>query len=402
MIDKDEIMRGAPPPGHLIPPRADWDRAPWNRWSFQHMREIVPTVEVRRGEMVLALPDRTQNFDALVFDGFDQRLTVSQWLDESFSDGFIVLHKGAIAYERYFNRMQPHTLHLSQSVAKSVVGAAAGVMIGHGALEPERLITDYVPELGKTAYRGATIRHVMDMTSGVYFSEEYTDPFSEMGQLDVAAGWKEPPDLPGVKPEDWPRDVFSLILKLTRLERPHGETFVYRSIETDILAFAMERIAGKRLNEIVTEHVWSKIGAERDGCFTVDRAGYALADGGFNATLRDYARFGEMIRNHGRALGQQVVPKAFIDDIQNIGPARFDDPYTIVLPKGGYRNQFWLAERGKPMLMCRGVFGQLIVISPEDELVAVKLSTWPDFVHPKRTLTALAAIGAIAKMLASG
>ena len=145
------------------------------------------------------------------------------------------------------------------------------------------------------------------MTTGVRFGEAYTDPYSDIGQVDVATGWKPAP--PATDPAfKWPQHVFELILGLTETTRPHGEAFEYRSIETDVLAFVMERATGKRLAQLVSEELWQKIGAEESAYFTVDSAGYALADGGFNATLRDYARFGQTILEDGAG----IVPADWI------------------------------------------------------------------------------------------
>src|SRR3954468_16898168 len=266
------IMRGSPP--DLRVPFADWDRPPWNRWAFQHVRELLPTAEVWRGPgPVSDFPAQSLELDDLAFDLADgSRTKVDSFLDDSYSDSFIVVHRGAVAVERYFNAMTPRTLHLSQSMAKSVTGACAGVLVGRGILDPEALVTQYLPELEATAYQGAKLRHVLDMTSGVRFSEDYTDPFSDIGKCDVASGWKPAPG-PG-----FPETMWEVILSLTDRARSHGERFEYRSIETDVLAFCMERASGQRLPELVSELIWQPMGAQESAGFTVDRAGYALAD----------------------------------------------------------------------------------------------------------------------------
>ena len=194
----------------------------------------------------------------------------------------------------------------------------------------------------------------------------------------------------------WPSHVWEQILTLKQLTRPHGAQFEYRSIETDVLAFCMERVTGKRLAQIVSEGVWQKLGAEESACFTVDPAGYSIADGGFNATLRDYGRFGQMVL----ADGENIVPKGWIDETRHASHALFAEPYSIVLPNGGYHNQFWVEEPFSRNLICRGVFGRLIYIDFAHQLVAVKLSSWPEFVNPKKMIATLAAVRTIAAALA--
>ncbi|QIG47552.1 serine hydrolase [Nordella sp. HKS 07] len=389
------IMRESPP--KLRVPFADWDRPPWNRWSFQHVRELLPTAEVWRGNgPPSSLPQVPHDLSGIEFSGADGvGRTVESFLDESYTDGFLVLHKGRILTERYFNGMGERSLHLSQSMAKSVTAAAAGCLVAQGLLDPDALITYYLPELEGTAYRGARLRHVLDMTSGVRFSEDYTDPHSDIGRSDVASGWKPAP----AGADGFPEHMWELILSLTALERPHGELFVYRSIETDVLAFCMERASGKRLPQLVSELLWQPMGADESACFTLDRAGYALADGGLNATLRDYARFGALYLQDGYFNGRQIVPAGWVLETR-IGDARlFGEPYTLTTPNGAYRNQFWIEDVSRPAIMCRGVFGQLIYIDPARDLVVVKLSSWPDFLNIELGVNTLRMIHALANEL---
>jgi CubicO group peptidase (beta-lactamase class C family) len=371
------IMRGSPPELRL--PLTEWDRPPWNRWSFQHVREILPTAEVWRGSGAQSVFAQVpQDLGGITFQrSSGSESTIETFLDDSYTDGLLVLHRGRIIWERYFNGMSERTLHLSQSVAKSVTGAAAGCLVALGVLDPKALITHYLPELAATAYQGATLAHVLDMTSGVRFNEDYTDAYSEMGKADVASGWKPLP--PGA--ENFPDTMWELILSLTTRERAHGERFVYRSIETDVLAFCMERASGKRLPQLVSELLWQPMGAAESACFTLDRAGYALADGGLNATLRDYARFGSLYLHGGAFNGRQIVPEAWIKATQSGDHALFGEPYTLTTPNGAYRNQFWIEDVSRTVIMCRGVFGQLIYIDPARDLVVVKLSSWPDFLN---------------------
>lgn len=381
------IMAGSPP--ELVVPFAEWDRPPWNRWSFQHIREILPTVEVWRGRghrRQFELAER--DLDALpITDSEGRPTTLAGLLDETYTDGFIVLKDGKVAYERYFNGMTERSLHLSQSVAKSITGAVFGILATRGIIDPARLVTDYLPELQTTAWAGASLQHVLDMTTGVRFSEEYTDPYSEVGQIDVASGWKPIPA--GADPGfPWPSHVWELILRLKETVRPHGAAFEYRSIETDVLAFTMERVTGKRLPQLVSEELWQKIGADESACFTVDRAGYALADGGFNATLRDYARFGLAV------LEGTIVPSQWTEATRR-------HPFVPVdLRDWGYHNQFWIEDAEARNLICSGVFGQLIYMSRVTSTVVVKLSTWPDFLNAAYADATVKAIHAIEAALA--
>ena len=388
MIDLKDYRDPRNPGGPLIP-RGEWDLAPYNRWAFQNVRQIVPTAEVWRGPgPVLPLADAPQDVTGVTFEIDGRTLSIGQFLDENYTDGFLVLSKGRVVTEVYRNGMQRRTAHLSQSVAKSVVGTVAGILNGRGELDFTAPVTHYLPDLARTAYRDATVQHVMDMQSGVLFDETYTAPDSHIAKVDRACGWKEL--VPG-----WPETMWQLITELTEHEAAHGESFRYRSIETDVIGFILQSVSGLPLAELVSRELWAPMGAEEDAYFTVDRAGYGLADGGFNATLRDYGRFGRLIAAGGAAHGRQIIPAAFIADLPKGDHAKFGSDYRGTLPKGAYHNQFWIEDAGRPVMMCRGVFGQMIYIDCEADFVVVKLSSWPEFLDTLRTRTATAAVHAI-------
>ena len=389
------IMQGFPVSPDSRIPRQDWDRAPWNRWSFQNVRQILPTTEVWRGKgPVWHLDAKATDLGSLSFSDDEGERTIQQWLDASFTDGLVVLHQGKIVFEQYQNGMTERTLHLSQSMAKSVVGCVAGILIGRGEMHVDQLISRHLPDLEATAWSGATLRQVFDMTTGVRYVEDYTALDSDMAMTDIASGWKLP--LPGVTAPDC---MWDQILGLTETVREHGALFQYRSIETDVLAHCLEQVTQTRLAELVSEEIWQPLGCEESANFTVDAAGYAMADGGLNASLRDYARFGQMLLQNGHANGVQIVPEAWIKDIQNADHQIFTEPYTLTAPNGGYRNQFWVQDVDKPAFMARGVFGQLIYVDPDADLVVTKLSSWPEFTSVPRLKTALNAINAIGSFL---
>ncbi|SFU22730.1 serine hydrolase [Mesorhizobium sp. YR577] len=382
---RDPLNRGAP-----ILPRGEWDYPPHHRWTFQHIREMTATAQVWRGPgPVLPLPTQLEDIDGIEFEAGGRRRTVRDFLDESFTDGFLVLSRGTVIAERYMNGMKPHGQHLAMSVTKSIVATVAGILVDRGLIDLAAPVTKYLPELETTAYRGATVQQVLDMTAGVLFDESYKTPGSHMQKLDQACGWK-----PMTRP-DWPQTMWQLILTLTELERPHGELFRYRSIETDVLGLVMERATGLSLAELISSELWVPMGAEEDAYMTVDHGGYALADGGFNATLRDYARFALLHLRGGKANGRQIVPSAWIEATRNGNHDLFQGVYREVLPRGAYHNQFWIEDTDRRAYMARGIFGQYIYIDPEADFAAVKLSTWPEFVSAERSIEALAAFHAI-------
>ncbi|HCX88630.1 MAG TPA: 6-aminohexanoate hydrolase [Gammaproteobacteria bacterium] len=380
---------------HRIP-RDEWDRAPWNRWSFQHIREILPTTEVWRGDgPIWQFQENPTDLDSVTFTSHSGQFTsVIDWLLQNFADGILVIHHGEIRYERYFNQMTGRTLHLSQSMAKSVTSAVAGILVARGLLDPEECISTYLPELEQTGWKNAKLRHALDMTSGVRYVEDYEALDSDIAATDVASGWRTAkPDIP------YFQCMWDQILSLKETVREHGAIFEYRSIETDVLAHCMERMTQTRLAELISRELWQPLGVEESACFTVDAAGYPLADGGFNATLRDYARFGEMLCNGGVGNDRQIVPREWLLDTFDADPSLFSDDNNMDLDNGAYRNQFWIRDIERQVLMARGVFGQIIYVDMDNNLTIARLSSWPEFLSDERKFNDLRAFDAITDFL---
>ena len=394
------IMQGFPSDQFMRFPRMDWDRPPWNRWTFQHINEFMPTARVWRGSgPARVLPRQEETITDISFVRSNgQKQTIAGFLDDSYTDGMLVMCDGKIVHESYHNAMRPETPHLMQSVSKSITSTVTGILIDRGLIDPAAPVVTYLPEIAETAWRDATIQHVLDMTTGVQYSEEYTRLDSDVGKTDVASGWRpiSPDADPGI---DWPETIWDQILTLKTCDAKHGERFLYRSIETDLLAHAMIKITGLPLHELISQELWQPMGAEEDGFFTVDPNGYSLASGGFNGCLRDFGRFGQLYLDDGMCQGKRIIPSDWITDVRRGPHGLFSDDRRRILPNGCYRNQFWIEDMTTEAFMCLGVFGQLIYISPAYNMVVVKLSTWPDFLDDTFKTDTQLAIHAIAAAL---
>ena len=387
-------MRGFPPPPEKRPGPSNWDLPPFNRWSFLNMRSLFPTIDVKADrDKIKPLPANRQDLQAIKFsDHAGKKTTIADFIDHSYTDGFIVLHKNQVIAENYYNEMRPDTPHLSQSVAKSIVGSLAGILADQGVLDIRAPLTEYVPELMACGYKDATLGHALSMTSGVQFVEDYNDPYSDMTRIDIASGWRPAPE--GSNEQT----IHDVILTLPKT-REHGSNFSYRSVETDVVAWAIERATKKSLSELISELIWQKIGAEHDAFFTVDKAATALANGGFNASLRDYVRFGLMMQNDGLVGDTRVVSKHWVDSCARGNNSLYGKPYTNTCPHGAYSNFWWVDNIVKGDFMARGVFGQMIYINRAADLTIAKLSTWPDYLKPDFTRDALLAFEAIRQHL---
>jgi CubicO group peptidase (beta-lactamase class C family) len=388
-------MRGFPPPPDKRPGPSNWDLPPFNRWSFLNMRSLFPTADVKSScGGIKPLSVAKQNLLPIEFtDHKGASATVSEFIDNTYTDGLIVLHRNRVIAENYYNEMLPDTPHLSQSVSKSIVGCLAGILCDQGILDIDAPLVDYVPELASCGYKDARLSHALSMTSGVQFVEDYNAPYSDMTRIDIACGWRPTPA------GDEQPTIHDVILSLPRA-RPHGEIFNYRSVETDVVAWAIERATKQSLSELVSKLIWQKIGAEHDAFFTVDKAATAVASGGFNATLRDFARFGLMMQNNGIAGDTRVVSEKWVDSCAHGDNSLYGAPYTDTCPQGAYNNFWWIDNIEKGDFMARGVFGQMIYINRLAQMTIVKLSTWPDYIKPDFTRNSLLAFRAIREALA--
>ncbi len=355
----------------------NWQTAPQLAWSLQHIEDLFPTAAISRGSgPVQPLPRRLSavaDLPVLLHDGTHS--TVGMVMAATHTDGWLVLHRGGLLAEEYPRGMAPETRHLLMSVSKSLVSMVIGALAGNGTLDVGREVSAYVPELARSGYAGATIRQLLDMRSGIAFSEDYLDPSAEVRLLEQAIGWASRSH-PGI-----PDTMYEFLLTL-RQKDPHGGPFEYRSCETDVLGWVCEAAAGIRMPELMSGLLWRRLGAERDATITVDTVGAGMFDGGISAVLRDLARFGAMVLADGTSLtGERVVPATWIADTRTGGPdsraafaaCRLDNG----MPGGMYRNQFWIPYPGTDVLLCLGIHGQMIYINRPAQLVAVKLSSWP-------------------------
>ncbi|MCR9125650.1 MAG: beta-lactamase family protein [Rhodobacteraceae bacterium] len=394
------IMQGTPVPAQWRVPPGGYDTPPFNRWSFQNMRQLARTADVRRGETVWDMPAAPEDVDAVRFAATDGRTTTwADMLDATYTDGALIWLDGRIVVESYHNGMNPRTQHIIYSMSKSLTSTVAGCLIAEGLMDPAAPVTELAPELVRTAWKGATLRQVLDMTTGAVFDETYDNPAAEVWKLDIAAGLRPAP--PGMPAQEIPADIMDLIGMLTQSEAAHGARFSYRSIETEVLSLLIERAAGMHLCPLMSERLWAPMGAGEDGFFIVDGAGFALSDGGFCGTLRDMARFGRLMLEDGLRDGTRIVPRAWIDDVRAGDHGLFDAHGREMFPAGRYRNMFWIPDRARPAHMCLGIHGQHILIDPERGLVAVKLSSWPQALGGEAEPLAdwLAAVEAVVQQL---
>lgn len=370
------LMTGSPPTASRLVTLDNWQEAPFNRWGFLHVRELIPTANISRGDTpAYELPRDERDLGGFVFEFDGEAMTFDQMLDATFTDGVIIVHRGDVIFERYVDGMSPSTPHLLMSVSKSLTATLAGVLVGQGRLDPDLTVPEYVSELRGTSWDGCKVQHLLDMRSGTRFDESDYDNLESDGRLfEEVMSWR-----PRGRPE-LPDNLYDYIPSLEN-ERDHGGPFEYRSILTEVLGWVCERSGGGRFSDMFSKEIWSKIGAEYDAEITVDSRGFAVADGGFCVALRDLARFGLMHLQEGEIAGRRVVPASWIQRLLSPNPELIDafkaSHEARDYPGGFYHDKWWVIDGARGVYSGYGINGQQLLIHRPSSTVVVKFSTWP-------------------------
>ncbi|MFL0177942.1 serine hydrolase domain-containing protein [Mycobacterium sp. SMC-15] len=378
----------------------NWLSEPYSQWSFQHVEDFVPTAVIARGTgPVAALPASRAELATVPVTASDGApTTVGAIMAVTATDGWAVAHRGTLVAEEYVGALEAHIRHLLFSVSKSMVAAVVGALHGAGAIALDAPVTTYVPALADCGYAGATVRHLLDMRSGIAFSDNYLHPTAEIHALDEAVGWAPRAS------EDGPATLRDFLLTLRQISA-HGGPFRYRSCETDVLGWICEVAGGQRMPELMSELLWRRIGAQCDATIGVDPVGTGFFDGGISACLTDLIRFGSLFLRDGVSLtGRQVVPPAWIADTLDGGPdsrqAFAASPDETGMPGGMYRNQVWLPYPGSNVVLCQGMCGQMIYVDRAAEVVGAKVSTQSYAADSRMLADTLRAFDAITQSLA--
>ncbi|MEM6525335.1 MAG: serine hydrolase [Bacteroidota bacterium] len=393
-------MKGFPPAKDRIVTAIDGSffQFPALRYSVCHMRQFMPTTEVT------AATTNQYNFKVKLDPAIDnvtfkpwnasESMTWKESLSKNYTDGMIILHKGKVVYEKYFGELKADGVHAAMSVSKTFTGTLGALLVAEGVLDPDQTASFYVPEFEPSAFGDATIRQILDMTTGLKYSEDYSDPAAEIWTFSAAGN-------PFPKPAGYagPTNYYEY-LRTVKKEGDHGEVFGYKTINTDAMGWIISRVTGKSLTTLLSERIWQPLGTHVDGYYQVDGAGIAFAGGGFSANLRDLAMFGEMVRNKGLFNKKQILPKELVEDIMKGGSQEaFKNSAYASLADWSYRNMWWITHNEHGAFAARGVYGQTIYIDPKAEMVLVRFASHPEAKNAKIDPTSLPAYQAVAEYL---
>jgi CubicO group peptidase (beta-lactamase class C family) len=398
-------MQGFPPPPDklITQPDSVYFSFPKLRWSVCHLREFLPTERVSRG-LGAPLPldelpahefaDLRDAIDALTFVPMnsEEAMTWQESLYANYTDGILVIHDGRVVYERYLGCLREDGVHAAMSMTKSITGLLAEILVAEGRLDDTARVAELVPEVNESAFADATVRQVMDMTTGVRYSEDYADPEADIWRYAAAAS-----PLPKPAEYDGP-DGYWEYLQQVRPEGEHGQAFHYKTINSDMLGWIVSRISGRSITRLASERLWRPMGAEQDAYITVDGKGVPFAGGGLSAGLRDLGRLGLLVLQEGVTNGTRLFPAEVTRRIRAGGDrSKFQGFPTI--PGGSYTSQWWVFHNEHGAFAARGVHGQTIYIDPAAEMVIVRLASHPSAQNGAIDPTSLPAYQALAEFL---
>ena len=366
-------MKGFPPPHEKVIRFAEKSFYAWPqlRWSFSHIDELMPTKNVWRGPGPSRdFPRKLRVFDdakIVTLNGVE--LCWDQALEQSYTDGLLVLHRGNVVYETYFGACTPHVRHIIQSANKSFVGILAETLIYEGKLDADALVPSLLPEMIGSAYENATVQQVLDMLISMEFHEDYLDPESEIWRFHRATGMS-----PALNMNQF--ELVADVLPKVGKAGLHGEEFAYREPNIFVLGWIVRRVGKQDIATQLSERVWQHIGAEHDGYYIMDPGG-AESSSGF--TLRDFVRFGELIRTRGAIQGKEIIPADVIDKVMRGGKQDlFAKAGYKTLSGWSYKSQWWMRHLGDRICaVARGAHGQVLYLDPENELVIGRFGSAP-------------------------
>ncbi len=340
--------------------RSNWFRQYHLVGALTAMDQLFPVRTVAAGPDVRPLPQRATP-PAWTF--------VQRYLDRHPATGLLVLKDGQVLVERYQYGRRAEDRFTSFSMAKTVVAMAVGIAIAEGRIASIDEPVDRIePALAHTAWKGAVLRQVLNMASGVRFDETYDKPDTDIARLSRA----------------WSRQEGALLAGLQRLserDTAPGERFHYVSAETQVLTQVLIRATGRPLADYVGEKIWAPMGAEADGAWVTDAAGVEAGYCCLSARLRDWARLGQLLLDGGRRDGAQVIPQAWVEVATTVRPQDSHLRPGRATPYFGYGYQTWIFPEGLGFALL-GVRGQAVYVNPQLRLVMVQTAVWPTSSNP--------------------
>jgi CubicO group peptidase (beta-lactamase class C family) len=334
--------------------------------NFRSLYKKYPSTTVNRSGPSYELPEKHRELPSTyVYEGKTKR--ISDWIKFTDTTGLLVIKDGVVVFENYYDGNEKSTRTISMSVAKSFVSFLIGVALAEGQIANlQDPVDTYVPELKGSGYEGVSLKNVLQMSSGIRFTEDYGDLKSDIVRLVVSFTTGSINEFVAGLPS----------------ERKPGTFNQYVSADTQVLSMVLNGATKKSLTEYMQSKLWSHLGVEYSAKWLTDPTGTEMAFGGLNATLRDYARFGLLYLNQGRNFqGKQLVPVSWIKasvtpDAPHLMPGRNNPGSNWPM---GYGYQWWIPENPQGDFTAIGIYGQFIYVHPGHNVVIAKSSAYVDY-----------------------
>lgn len=373
--------------------KGTWTQAPYNKWTFRNMG-LHPSVMVPRDGDIVAIPEALDpKLAELEFDYQGKTYTVRDAMIGDHTDGYIVVHNGKVLHEEYFGEFTEKDHHMWASSTKSLTGQALGLLVEQGKVDVNAKVETYIEELKGTHFGQRTVREVLNMVTALNYSEDYVnmEPGDFSTEYFRRLGFVAAFDLEAIDPikDDTPRGLLEFAPFFTQNpDLQPSYKYEYHSPNVDVIGWIISRVSGQPLQTFIAENIWSKLGAEHDAFMMADMTFVAVATGGMNTTLRDFARVGMAMANNGKYNGEQVFSEDWVKDTfalteeEKLHTARSDyrvDENSPVYDQWleGYKNYLWVHDSEKGIGSFRGVFGQNLYINQEKNLVIATFSSTP-------------------------
>lgn len=347
-------------------------RDPYMIGSYRHWADIYPVRTIARAESVSDMPYGT-TIEGVTYRRGNLERDMDQYFELTRATGLIVIRDGTIRYERYGHGADETSLLTSMSIAKSIVSTLVGFALDEGLIESvDDPIDRYIPELAGTGYEGIPIKAILQMSSGIAFIEDYSASVSDSERL-----WNETANYRTKRLNDFVTEM--------KVRQPPYEDFNYKGVDTAALGWLVASVTGTSLSDYAGEKIWRPLGMESDANWGLDGRGKdatEIAFCCFNATLRDYARFGLFMLDRGAWNGQQLLSADWVDaatvaDGAQVAPGKLYPGYPL-----GYGFQWWVLPGDDGAYIAEGVNGQFIYVNPAHDLVVVATHVWKEFWDP--------------------
>ena len=298
--------------------------------------------------------------ESYVFEG--DELNLLDGLDHFHTDGLIILHDGKMLFENYWNGNTKDSKHIAFSVSKSYLSALFGIAVDEGLIDSiDDKVSKYLDDFDGTGYEDVKIKNLLQMSSGIEFNEDYADPNSDINRFARATARGS---------------SFRDFAKTLKNGKEQGTYNHYVSIDTQVLGMILESVTDMPLREYLYKRIWSKLGTESDAYYIADNTGTDMALGGLNATLRDFAKFGQLYLNEGSWEGEQIVPRDWVSESHTPdAPHLMPNAGELSSNEWGYGYQWWVPGDPITDFTAHGIFNQFIYINPVSNVVIAKTSS---------------------------